>query len=719
MSASRNVVAGSGVEPITFEVIRHKLTSIVAQQSTVLKAVSGSPLVTEANDCNTGIYLPDGGIVAFGPHILFHAGSMELVVSHIVSDCGENPGIGEGDTFITNDPYKGALHMPDVTMLEPVVFDGELIAWVGACEHVLDVGGMVPTSWVPTATEIYQEGLIIPPVKLVEGGTIRQDVWNLILTASRLPAQLGLELKAMLAANRHGREGILRLADRYGVQTLRAVMATMLDITEAQVRDRISRLPDGTFRARNYLDHDGNANRLYRVQVELTKSGDGLVFDFSESSEQAPGFVNCTRSGLRGGVTATVLPVLCYDIPWNSGAMRAVRIEAPEGLVINAKWPAPCSSATLGGSFMVQSTAGIALSQLVSCSDELRGEAMAVTTGSIGIMHMAGLNQYGEGFGGALTEAMMGGGGATIRSRGVDYAGPHESLNYRVSNVETDEANYPVLYLSRFAATDSAGAGRNHGGITGGSAWTPYGTHGIHIVMAAHGVESPTSQGIHGGLPGSCNYFEVVRGSDVFSKLPAGVTSLDELDGDRVNLGAKPGFLPLASGDVIGWTWDGGGGWGDPAEADPVSIARDVSLGLLTAASAQRYYGVVTGDAGLDAEATNRRRQSIRDGRKSWPARAGCDTTDVTGGLSLGEHLVLVNGDLIACDCGRVLSPAAVNWKAFAAHSALTAEDLGARIRLHADLEAHGYACPGCGVLLDVEVRHRDDEPLESVRLLP
>ncbi len=180
----------------------------------MLKNVSGSPLVTEANDCNTGVYLATGEVVAMGPRNLFHSGSMETVVDHIIADCTDTIGINEGDVFITNDPYKGALHMPDVTMLEPVFHDGERIGWVGTCAHVLDIGGMTPSSWSPTAREIYQEGLILPPTKIVEAGRTRQDLWNLILAASRLPANLGLDLKAMIAANTHAKQGLLKLVER-------------------------------------------------------------------------------------------------------------------------------------------------------------------------------------------------------------------------------------------------------------------------------------------------------------------------------------------------------------------------------------------------------------------------------------------------------------------------------------------------------------------------
>ncbi len=237
------------VDLITYEVVRHRLTAIVAQQSIVLKNVSGSPLVTDANDCNTGIYLPNGEIVAMGPHIIFHSGSLEIVVENIIRDCEADPRIHVGDAFITNDPYKGALHMPDITMLDPVFCDGVRVAWVGSCAHVLDVGGMTPSSWCPDATEIYQEGLIVAPTKLISGGKLRNDVWNLILWACRLRASLGLDFKAMIASNNHAKKGLIRLIDRYGVDVVTKVMHAMLDDTEKQVLNRLSGLPNGIARA--------------------------------------------------------------------------------------------------------------------------------------------------------------------------------------------------------------------------------------------------------------------------------------------------------------------------------------------------------------------------------------------------------------------------------------------------------------------------------------
>ncbi|BBZ32923.1 hydantoinase B/oxoprolinase family protein [Mycolicibacterium confluentis] len=689
------------VDVVTYEVVRNRLTAIVAQQSAVLKNVSGSPLVTEANDCNTGVYLAGGDVVAMGPHNLFHSGSMETVVNHIIADCEDTIGINEGDMFITNDPYKGALHMPDVTMLEPVFYDGVRIAWVGTCAHVLDIGGMTPSSWSPDAREIYQEGLILPPTKIIEGGRTRHDVWNLILAASRLPANLGLDLKAMIAANTHAREGLLRLVGRYGVEVVTSVMSTMLDRSEAQVRARLAALPDGITRARSYFDHDGHKSGLSRIEVELRKTGEQLVFDYGQTAPQLPGFFNCTLSGLRGGVFASVLPVLAHDIPWNSGVMRAIEVTAPEGTIVNAKHPAPCGAATVGATTMVQNTAGNALAKLVSTDAEVRSEAMAGTTGGLMIFHIAGLNQYGEPYGGALTEVLAGGGGATCAANGVDYRGPHEILTGQFNNVEGEESVFPLLWLRRGANTDGGGAGRFHGGVSTSSTFTLHNTGGLHGVLAGHSMSMPSTAGLHGGMPGSTHHVSITRA-----------------DGSDTVYTGSPGEIHLGAGDVVDWSFHGGGGWGDPLDAAADAVADDVRAARISEQAALDLYGVVLVDSVVDAAATEARRDSVRAVRRGWPRTATVDATPVSAADArrVGDHLLL-GDDTYACDCGQVLAPAEENWKGYACRGELTAADLGAKVRLHPGLRADGYACPGCGALLGVEVRAADDAPLHELQL--
>ena len=714
------------IDPVTYEVVRHRLLAIVAQQSAVLKNVSGSPLVTEANDCNTGIYLPDGQIVAMGPHIVFHSGSMELVVSHIIADCDEDLGIGEGDVFVTNDPYKGALHLPDVTMLEPVIHEGVRIGWVGSCCHVLDIGGMTPSSWCPDATEAYQEGLILPPTKLVEGGRTRKDVWELILRASRLPANLGLDLRAMIAANTHARKGLLRLIERYGVDVVTTVMRTMLDKSETAARDRIRALPDGVFRARNYFDSDGRKDTLSRIQVELTKRGDELVFDYAASSPQMEGIYNCTISGLRGGVFASVLPVIAPDIPWNSGVMRTIKVEAPEGLVVNARRPAPCGAATIGGTYMVKNTAHAVVSALAASDPETRSEAMAETTGAIQVMHLGGLNQHHEPFGGAITEALTGGGGATPDNNGIDYAGPHEILSYQITNVEGDESAFPLLWLRREINTDSGGAGRHHGGASLSAAFTVHDAGFVHSVLMTHSLSMPSSTGLHGGLPGSTHRATLARRTDVHEALAsgAGPTGIADLVGEVTDHAGTPGEIVLLPGDVVDWSFHGGGGWGDALEAEPEAVASSVRTGRLSAAVAERYYGVVVGADGVDVAATETTRAGRYAERRGWPVARAAEPASVPAGAprrQLGDKLVLVDtadgARLFGCACGHTFGPASVSWKDYAGHTTLQADDLGPKVRLHPELTADAYACPGCGALLQVEVRWQQDEPLHSLQL--
>lgn len=717
-------VSAATIDPVTYEVVRHRLLAIVAQQSAVLKNVSGSPLVTEANDCNTGLYLPDGQIAAMGPHIVFHSGSMEIVVSRIIADCEEDLGIGQGDVFITNDPYSGALHLPDVTMLEPVIHEGVRVGWVGSCCHVVDIGGMTPSSWCPDATESTQEGLVLPPTKLVEGGRVRSDVWNLILRASRLPANLGLDLKAMIAANSHARKGVLRLIDRYGVEVVTAVMAGMLDRSEAAVRERVAGLPDGTFRARTYFDSDGRSDALTRVQVELTKRGDELVFDYASSSPQMEGIYNCTESGLRGGVFASVLPVIAPDIPWNSGVMRAIRVTAPEGSVVNARHPAPCGAATIGGAYMVKNTAHAAMSSLAASSPATRPEAMAESTGAIQVLHLGGLNQHGLPFGGAVTEALAGGGGATPDNDGIDVAGPHEILSYQVTNVEGDESTFPLLWLRREINEDSGGLGRRHGGASLSAAFTVHDAGFVHSVLMTHSLSMPSSAGLHGGLPGSTHSAVVSRGTDVDEQLAsgAGPTGVADLAGEITDYAATPGEMVLVPGDVLDWSFHGGGGWGDPLEAEPSSVAESVAAGRVSPGAAERHYGVHLDAAGaVDDEATARARAHVREQRRAWGRRSGSPVTSVPDGPRrfLGDNLVLVgevgSDRVFACACGEPLAPSDGRWKEHAGQARLTGGDLGAKIRLHPQLVADAYACPGCGALLEVEVRWHADEPLQHV----
>ena len=350
MTAATTAPAGlkaGPIDPISFEVIRHKLQAITEEQAITLKRVSGSPVVTEATDFNNGLYLADGSIVTMGPQVIFHTGTMSTVIRNIIKDFAPRDDIHEGDMFILNDPYRGAIHQPDVSIVAPVFHEGRHIAWAGSCAHQLDVGGMSFGSWAYGATDVQQEAMLLTGLKLIEGGRLREDLWQMIMSMTRLPNYLGLDFKGMIAANNVAIQRLAELFQRYGVATVEGVMAAEIDASERRMRERLRQIPDGVFRARDYIDHDGHANRLYEICLAVRKTGDEIVFDMEGSSLQAPGFINCTWSGLKGALFTGLLPILAPDIRWNEGVLKPVTIRAPEGTLCNAKWPAPVSGATV------------------------------------------------------------------------------------------------------------------------------------------------------------------------------------------------------------------------------------------------------------------------------------------------------------------------------------------------------------------------------------
>ena len=716
----------SRIDPITFEVIRHRLQSITDEQAIALKSVSGSPIVTEATDFCCGLYLPDGSIVTMGRQVLFHAGTTSQVIKGVIRKCSDNPGIGDGDMFIVNNPYDGAVHPPDFSIVCPIFYGGELVAWSGCAAHELDVGGMVFGSWCSKATEIQQECMIVPPVKFIEKGVIRKDIWDMILSMSRLPFMIGLDFKAMIAANNVAKRRLTSMIERYELETVQAVMKGLIDFSEERFRARLLELPDGTFRGVDFLDHDGHANRIYKIELAITKKGDSMTYDFSETSKQAPGFINCTKSGMIGGLFAGTLPMLAYDIPQNEGILNAIDIIAPEGIINNAKWPAPVSSGTCAAVWVTKNVTTSALARLLGCSDKYRNEAQAVTDGSMAVINMSGLNQYGEPFGTLLLDPIMGGAGAYPYKDGLDGSGVFEIPLPSIANVETNENFAPILYLYRRFVQDTGGPGKYRGGRSGGLAFTLHDTDSLAATLTTHGVESPNSAGVFGGFPGSCNVNLHFRKTDLIEKFGKGElpSTSEEFQGEVINLGAKPDGFTLNSGDIFEYTWQGGGGYGDPLDRDPELVKDDVIKGSISEASCRDIYGVVINGSPpqVDVDGTASLRRKIRDERMGDALRPthGSQVKDGHRLLPMGECLEVVSVDnrlVVKCKCGCDLGDVDKNWKEQTAVRSVGAEAAGPRCKLHKDLEMLEFLCPDCGTLLTIDIKKRDEPLIFDVEL--
>ncbi|CAN5188626.1 hydantoinase B/oxoprolinase family protein [soil metagenome] len=707
------------IDPISFEVIRHKLQAITEEQAITLKSVSGSPVVTDATDFNNGLYLADGSIVTMGPQVIFHTGTMSTVIRSIIERFEEKPGIRQGDMFILNDPYRGAIHQPDVSIVAPIFSNGKRIAWAGSCAHQLDVGGMSFGSWAFAARDVQQEAMLLPGIKIVENGEIREDTWQMIMGMTRLPEVVGLDLRGMISANNVAIRRLHELFARYGETTVRSVMEIEIASSETRMRQRLRSLPDGIYRARDYIDHDGLSNQLYRVCLSIEKRGDALIFDLEGTSPQAPGFINCTWSGMMGALLTGLLPILAFDIRWNEGVLRPVTVHAPEGIICNAKWPAPVSGATISTVWIVMNVAVSALSRLVSTVPELMREAQAVTKGQMSVLTFSGRDRDGRNFGAFLLDSMAGGGGASINTNGLDGSGDYDVPRPSIANVEANESSSPILYLFRSFVPDTAGPGRMRGGVTSSVGLTPHDVDGFDATLVGHGIEVPNSTGLFGGLPAACANHYLVQSSSQTSALVDRYTSADQVmtDSSARNIGAKPGNFHIAKGDVLAYTFQGGGGYGDPLRRIPDRVASDVRLGYVSRDAASALYGVVLSHEGdMDIAGTEARRDAIRCERLGHTPKVPAPASEQEA-LLPDFH---ISGDRhFHCCCGADFGPATENWKPRAVMKRVEPASCGPHVRLHADLELRSFVCGDCGTLLEMEVCRHDEDSLWTVALAP
>ena len=611
-------MADAMIDPITLEIFRSRLATINDEAAMTLRLVSGSPVANEAHDMNTALMTPEGEAFSIGVYISIHALSLASTVKNIIAEYADNPGIAPGDIWMSNDPYVGACHQMDVVVVAPIFYDGELVAWTGGTCHQIDLGGPVEGQVQVGAKSIYGEQPLVPPIKLVENGVLRKDLEWLYLRHSRLQNLAALDLKAMIAACNVATERLQGLIARYGLDTYRAAVAAVIDSTEQQFRARLRQLPDGTFRHRGYIDADG---AVYAVVVSMTKKDDSLVFDFSESADQAPALINCCRPALEGATISAILPYLCYDIPWcPAGLARAVTIKSRPGTVVHAEWPAGVSKATTTGSYVATISSSVCLSKLLASSENFLDHVMATWMGGLFVEELFGTDQRGNYFGGTILDAMAGGSGARAYKDGIDTGGFLDSPSSIIANIEDYEFNYPVLYMYRRQQSDTGGAGKYRGGATISMMYVPHGVEDIPTkIMHAIGVEQPASAGISGGLPSCTNQFVLKRQSNIQELLANGQIpqELEEVGGV---LEVATGITPTSQGrnDVYHCIGMGGGGYGDPITRDPALVLRDVVNGLVTEEWAAKTYGVVLAREPLqvDSEATARQREVIRNHRR-------------------------------------------------------------------------------------------------------
>ncbi len=607
------------VDVVTYEVIRHRLWQINMEQGSTIRRVSGSTVASTCNDFNVAVTDEFGDVVCLAPFILWHGSVLDLIIKWILENDSEGPGINDGDMFLCNDPWVGAIHQNDAAILKPIFYKGKLFCWVASTVHLLDVGGGTPGSFCVDAKDIFDEPTPIPPIKIMEDGQIRKDVEDMLVRHSRIPPMVSLDLRAQIASNNIAEERIKLLIKRYGADVVKAAMKKIMDETEHSLRDRLRKLPDGNWRHTDFIDIAKSGDRgVYKGVCTMSKRGDTLHFDFDGTDAQVVGLINCTYSGLKAGIYSALLPLLCPDMSWAPGALnRVISISAPAGTLVNAMFPGTVSMAAISACFLATNCANMCVAKMFSADPEESKHLVTISGGAWPGFNLMGIDQRGMPYIQALLDAMMIGSGARSWRDGDDTGGALFIPSGLVANVEDLEWMAPMLMLYRREEQDSGGAGRFRGGNGMTECWIPHDTEVISGPDIGYGLVVPTGQGIAGGYPAKGTSFKAVRNSDIqkwFEK--------SELPGDIEDVGS-PEILPYkiwtiqAVNDIFRLSAPGGGGYGDPLKRDPQMVREDVINSAVSFKAANDIYGVIVDKETLeiDISATHKRREEMRNSR--------------------------------------------------------------------------------------------------------
>jgi N-methylhydantoinase B len=725
-----------GLDPLTYEVIRHRLWSVTEEMGEALKRMSGSPIVTDANDFDFAICDELGQEVQVGLYNTMLVGAVDLAIYWTLQNRAHNPGIREGDMFLCNDPWVGGgLHQNDVIVYQPIFHDGELFAWTSAICHEPDLGGVGLGSFSPAAQDVFSEALPTPPIRVVKDFELQDDVADVWIRRSRVPMLVSLDLRAKIGANSVGRKRLAEVIDQYGADTVKAVMKRMMTDAESRLRGKLRDLPDGTWRATGYQDQSHEGDRgVHKLTVAMTKEADHLTFDFTGTDPQT-GLINCTYAGMRGGVMLALLPILASDIPWSAGGlMRCFELVSEEGTINNATFPAAVSRGPIGPAWLTGTLVAECLSQMLDRSVDLGKSVQAACCGTWDTAVVAGLDERGAvpmPFLNVMMEPMAGGFGARPDVDGMDTGGLFCIPMGRIPDVEMTEFLYPLLTLWRREEPDSGGPGRRRGGVSASLAVALHGSSlPAGLVLASAGKAVSQNNGLAGGYPGNTGVDAVARNVDVHALLAEGriPQSLGEL-GDGVELGNCYAQSYLAPGEVLYMHWQGGGGYGDPLHRDPDSVAADVREDKVTAQAAADVYGVVLRNGAADTEATDRLRAKLKEVRRerSTGGTGSGEKVDLSRARRLDDNLV-VDGDAVGCaHCGQQLadlsSDTSLGLALYEGPSTEAGPQIGSDPSTYVDDEVvfRQLCCPGCwtAVYSSVVPKAHPDHVSDLSRLAP
>jgi N-methylhydantoinase B len=552
-------------DPFTLTIIRNGLTSAAEEMFTVTARSAQSPIIYDVLDFSTAITDSSGNVTAQATGIPLFIGIFDHMVKGVIEYFGIG-GFKKGDVIILNDPYISGTHLNDVGVLAPIFYDGEMVAFSASKGHWLDVGGIAFGSWGPGRTEIYQEGIQIPPCKLYVEGEPNRDVISILKTNSRMPNTLVGDMEAQVSGLRIAERRILRIIEKYGISSYHEAVKKILDDGEKLARKRLAEIPHGEFHAEDRMDEGGEGDEPLSIQVDVKIDSSSFVVDFSKNSKQLPFSLNTTYPATVAAVRVVYMSLIDPHARYNQGIVSPLKVIAPEGTIFNAKRPAPVSvyweALTYAADLVWRALAPVMKERLTA------GHFLSVVAEII-----AGIDdRNGEPF--ALVEPNPGGWGAGIDKDGETALVSFADGETYASSVEVIEIRYPII-VDRYCINVEDGTG--HGKYRGGFGIIK--DYRLTNREAEFTTDINRSRippwGIEGGMDGTGNYVVIMRNKGELMRV------------------RKISSFKLSKGDVVSIRTGAGGGWGSPIERDPELVLMDVRNELIDVETAERVYGVV------------------------------------------------------------------------------------------------------------------------------
>lgn len=579
-------MSAATLDPVTLAVLKGRLEQIADEMDATLYRSAFNPIIAEARDACHGLYHPETGatLVQGTTGLPIFVGAMAFAVKAVIEKVKREGGLEDGDIFLFNDPYEGGTHLNDFRLVRPIFRNGKLFCWLASVGHWLDIGGNVPGGFNARATESFQEGVRIPPIKLASKGIINQDILAILAANSRVPQSNYGDLNGQLNALDLGEKRLIALLDAYGDDVVRQALDAFTARAATLMRDTIAALPDGLYQFEDHLDNDGVTDEPLLIALDLTIAGDHMVLDFSRSSAPCAGPLNIARS-TAVACCYVALKHVFTDVPANAGCLEPITFIIPETTLLGVSPPKPVG----GYTETILRVIGVVFGALGRAMPE---RAMAAPFGTINALSLAGYRNDGSRY---VMFSFFGGGlGGNPETDGLNHGNNPISMA-TIPPAEILEASYPVMFTQWALRPDSAGAGHHRGGLGAIYEIETMADGGADVFLLGERGKFPPF-GVNGGAAAALNCFS---------------WQTDQGE-SRPPLASKIADVKIKQGRRVRLETPGGGGWGSPLTRDPKQVARDVRLGYISHASARDTYGVVlSSDGTVDPKAT----EALRDGR--------------------------------------------------------------------------------------------------------